>query len=108
MRASETMKKNILALFAALLAACLSAQTAPFYIRQFDAAEGNTLCFDADSNLWVGCTRDRQPLLLKVTRSGVLLEQVALAFAVGQDCPLTELIVDAEGMLVGCGVLYAA
>lgn len=107
MRTSETMKKNILALFAILLAACLSAQTAPFYIRQFDAAEGNTLCFDADSNLWVGCTRDRQPLLLKVTRSGVLLEQVALAFAVGQNCPLTELIVDADGMLVGCGVLYA-
>ena len=95
------MKNTILALFAALFAAGLSAQTAPFYIRQFDAAEGSTLCFDADSNLWIGCLRDRQPLLLKVTRSGDLLDQFALSFAIGKICPLTELIVDADGMLAG-------
>ena len=99
------MKNTILALFAALFAAGLSAQTAPFYIRQFDAAEGSTLCFDADSNLWIGCLRDRQPLLLKVTRSGDLLDQFALSFAIGKICPLTELIVDADGMLAGCGVI---
>jgi outer membrane protein assembly factor BamB len=102
------MKNILLPVLAYLAAFCLHAQSDPYYIQQFDAAEGNTLCFDADSNIWIGCVRDRQPLLLKVTRGGILLEQVAFNFPFGQYSPPADLLVDAEGMLVGCGVMFPA
>jgi len=94
-----------IALLAAFLlcAALLPAQSPQYFFKTLDCDLGTTMCFDADSNLWLGCVKNGQPLLVKMSREGILLEQVPINTQAGNDNPLTELIVDSEGMIVGCG-----
>ena len=101
----EPVKNYVLFIVACLCCFALGAQTESFFYQKFDCQTGTTMCFDADSNLWLGCTRNNQPLLVKVDREGILLEQVPINMPFGQSNILTELILDSDGMLVGCGFL---
>jgi len=97
------MKKYLLLASFALSLSTLTAQTPQYFFQKLNCEFGNTMCFDADSNLWLGCARGGQPLLLKVSRAGILLEQVPVSTGAGNANYLTELIADSDGMLVGVG-----
>ncbi|MBL7775709.1 MAG: hypothetical protein JNK89_06875, partial [Saprospiraceae bacterium] len=102
------MKKTLAFLAAALLVASLSAQPNQYFFKKLSADAASTACFDPDSNLWIGATRGPQPLLLKLSREGILLDQVQLNLPYGNGNWCSELLFDSDGMLVGCGTLSPA
>lgn len=102
------MNKNLLVTCLVLFSTGLCAQSGHFFFQKLDCQLGSTLCFDPDSNLWIGAIRDNQPLLLNVTRDGILLDQLELAIAFGSRNIPTELLIDSDGMLVGCGTMSPA
>ena len=97
------MKKQLLFASIFFLSGLLFAQTPQYFFQKLDCDRGNTMCFDADSNLWLGVTRAEQPLLIKMSRAGIVLEQVAIQTGAGKPNYLTALLTDSEGMIVGCG-----
>ena len=92
----------LIAFFSATL---LTAQQEQFFFQKLDCNVASTLCFDPDSNIWIGATRNQQPLLFKLDRNGLPLDQAPLNIPYGNSNILTALLIDSEGMLLGCGTM---
>ncbi len=81
----------------------LSAQKEDFFYKKLDCDQGRVMCFDSDGNLWIGTLKAQQPLLLKMSPDGSLLETVRIASGAGRVNLLTDMSFDSEGMIVACG-----
>ncbi len=79
----------------------LAAQNTNYFFKTLNAQRGATTCLDASGNLWVGTKKQGQIQLLKMRPDGTLLDRVDLA--VSGSSNLVEMLVDTDGMIVGCG-----
>ncbi len=85
-------------------AAPLPAQSDPTFLKIFpNVKRGYTLCPAGDGNLYVGGVVIGRTALLKITPNGEVLSSDFLDFATGNLDHVSELLVDADGMVVGCG-----
>ncbi len=64
---------------------------------------GYTICPAGDGNLYVGGAVIGRTVLLKITPDGNVISSYFLDFSTGNLDNVSELIVDSEGMIVGCG-----
>ncbi len=64
---------------------------------------GYTICPSGDGNLYVGGVVIGRTVLLKIAPNGQVINTYLLDFATSNLDNISELIVDSEGMIVGCG-----
>lgn len=85
-------------------AAPLLAQSEHTFLKVFPTVKrGYTLCPAGDGNLYVGGAVIGRTALLKITPDGDVLSSDFLDFATGNLDNVSELLVDTDGMVVGCG-----
>lgn len=99
------MRNLILIAFGCLTSLLLSAQNTNYFFKTLNAERGATMCLAPDGNLWAGTREQGRALLIKIKPDGTVLDRVYLNIpgGTGTSDNLAEILVDSDGMVVGCG-----
>lgn len=101
------MRNLLLLAFGCLSSLFLSSQNphSNYFFKTLNAERGATLCLDPSGNIWLGTREQGRALLIKTQPDGTVLDRVYLNLpgGTGTSDNLAEILVDSEGMIVGCG-----
>jgi len=99
------MRNFILLAWGCLASVLLSAQHTNYFFKTLNAERGATMCLDPDGNLWAGVREQGRTLLIKMKPDGTVLDRAYLNIpgGTGTTDNLAEILVDSDGMVVGCG-----